>query len=137
VAVVFALAACNTTSDRRDLYSPDKPQGPATAELRDWTLFGNNNHQSTTSTVAVASTAPVPPAGPIAPPPPMPESGTPDTSLGAPAATPMPGVPPIPRRIIRPVATPAPQPSSSDAIPVATPADAGGGGGGDIPGLSQ
>jgi hypothetical protein len=148
VAVVFALAACKTTSDRRDLYSPTKPSGPATAELRDWTLFGGNNHKSTTYTYAVSTSAASPEAGPIAPPPPAP----PDTSapdIGAPEATPVPGeapmpVPRAPKYTPGPVTPAAPQSGGdSGGIPMATPADAGGGGsdsgggGGGIPGLSQ
>jgi hypothetical protein len=149
VAVVCALAACKTTSDRRDLFSPNKPQGPATAELRDWTLFGHNNHKSTTYSYPVAQAgAAAPDSGPIAPPPPVPpaDSAAPDNAIGAPEATPVPGTmtPHVPKYTPQSVPPAASQPAGgADAIPVATPTDAGGGGGSDsgggssIPGLSQ
>jgi hypothetical protein len=153
LAVVCALAACKTTADRRDLYSPNKPEGPATAKLRDWTLFGHDNHKSTTYTYAISTTSAEPAAsGPIAPPPPLPpaDSTTPDTNAGAPEATPMPGAEPVMPRAPKYTpqsVTPAPAStgaSTSGGIPMATPTDAGGGGGSSdsgggssIPGLSQ
>jgi len=148
LAVVCTLTACKTTSDRRDLYSPNKAQGPYTAKLRGMTLAGQYNHQSTTYTYPVTATGPLAPAetGPIAPPPPPPPPGPsmPDTNVGAPAATPMPQVMPV--MPAPATTTPAMPPTSaapanaSSAIPVATPAAAGGGdssGGQNIPGLSQ
>ena len=147
VVAVCGLAACKTTSDRRDLYSPTKPSGPATAELRDWTLFGGNNHKSTTYTYAI-STPSVAPGGPIAPPPPAPaaDNGMPDINSGAPAATPVPGaeVPVVPHapKYTSGATPPAPAGGGAGGIPMATPTDAGGGGdsgggSGAIPGLSQ
>jgi hypothetical protein len=136
VAVFCALTACKTTADRRDLYSPDKAQGPYTAKLRGMTLFGNYNHQSTTYSFPVAQSAGLPPeeSEPIAPPPPPPPtSAMPDTNAGAPAATPMPQVMPVMPAPAMPPTTAAPA-NPSSVIPVATPAAAGDQ---NIPGLSQ
>lgn len=108
IALVCALVACKTTSDRFDLYSPDKPQGPATQKLRGMTLAGRYDHQSNTFTYPVTgSVGGVPPeeSGPIAPPPPLPPA---ESGIGAPAPTPLPAaIPaaPLPNAVPMPGAT--------------------------------
>jgi hypothetical protein len=149
VAAVCALAACETTADRRDLYAPNKPEGPYTDKLREMTLAWRLDHQSSTFTYAVAGNGSQPPdeSGPIAPPPPPPPpSATPDTESGAPAATPMPesalpggNAPAAVPGLSAPAATPsaAGLPAPAPA-PAATPAPAGGANSAPvIPGLSQ
>jgi hypothetical protein len=143
VAVVCALAACETTADRRDLFAPNKPQGPYTDMLR-----------GIASATPPAEAGAVPPGEPGSntpppPPPPPPPSETPDiNNVGAPAATPMPVTPMVPLPVTPTPAAPAPAapapaaPSLSAPAPVTpagTPATSGGGASPapDIPGLSQ
>jgi hypothetical protein len=129
VAVVFALTACKTTADRYDLYAPDRPHGPATDKLRGMTLLGRYNHQSTTYTYPASETALLPPPPPPPPeggptPPPagtetgVPVNGTPEMNVGAPAATPMPGVAPVaPLPGTTTPTTPPPAGADQQAIP--------------------
>jgi len=133
VVAACALTACETTADRRDLYSEDKPQGPYYTMLH-----------SKGGMIAQATPTPAPEGGPIAPmlppppPPPPADTGTPDTEIGAPAATPVPdAITPIPTTTAPPTVT-APSTSSAPAATPAAAAGAGGtSGGGLIPGLSQ
>ncbi|MGA3170028.1 MAG: hypothetical protein ABSE62_03360 [Chthoniobacteraceae bacterium] len=124
VAVVCTLTACKTTSDRFDLYSPNKPHGPYTDRVRGMTLAYRYNHQSTTYTVPVTGSQPPeeqPGGGEIAPPPPPPPpEATP---------TPVPEMAPLPASVA-PTTVPEMPPPAAAATPAATPAVA-------IPGLSQ
>jgi len=138
LAVACTLTACSTTARRLDLYSPNKAQGPYTAELRQWTLAGRNNHQSLAYNVPVAEPTPPPTPGaevdqnaPLPPPPPPPESTSPESDVGAPAATPVPQLAPAPMPV-------TPQAPPAMSAPAATPAsDSDGGSNPVIPGLSQ
>jgi hypothetical protein len=141
VAVVFTLTACKTTADRFDLYQPSRAEGPATARLRDWTLFGRYNHQSTTYTVPVTEAAAPPPPSENAPLPPLPAPGATDQNTGLPSATPLPAAVPS---ITAPANT-APNPAPAITAPAATPPadnsqpppDAGSSPAPSRPGLSQ
>ncbi len=124
-AVVFALSACKTTADRFDLYQPDKAQGPATARLREETLWGRFNHQSTTSTYPVAAATPAPtPAegGSIILPPALPGATPLPAAVPAmtPAAAPAPSAPPA----IPGLTAPAPTTPATSPAPAASPAPA-------------
>jgi hypothetical protein len=161
VAVVCALAACETTADHRDLYAPDKPRGPYTEKLRAINYARGSNREVETPEYAAATAAtpaaqPAQETGPIAPPPPppppAPASTTPATEAGAPAATPMPetalpqtAAPSTVPGLSAPMATPASGAPSlavppAPAVPAATPAAGAGAGASPapvIPGLSQ
>ena len=139
VAVVCALTACKTTSDRFDLFAPNRPQGPYTERSRGMTLAGRYNHQSTTYTYPVREgllTTPPPAQEGVAPgavPPATPSEvtpGIPPTSVPGPgaSATIIPGstAPVItPSAGSQPFAVPPPVAPA----PASTPAP--------IPGLSQ
>jgi hypothetical protein len=143
VAVVCALAACETTADRRDLFAPNKPQGPYTDML----------HGKPAPVVAQNGPQPPQAAGlplPPPPPPPPPPSTTPETDAGAPAATPMPGTATpgsnASSTLIPGTSAPVTTPSSGSeplavpppAVPAATPApETGTSPPPVIPGLSQ
>jgi hypothetical protein len=77
LAVVCALTACKTTSDRFDLYSPDKPQGPYTAKLMAMNFPTRDVPEvpDTTGTSSQSSSDNTPPPPP--PPPPRPGGGPP------------------------------------------------------------
>jgi hypothetical protein len=159
VAVVCALAACETTADHRDLFAPDKPQGPYTDKLRALNYSRGSNRPASTAAFPLASAGAQPPqeTGPIAPPPPPPPpppSTTQEPEAGAPAATPMPetALPGTTAPASVPgLSVPAATPSTgteplavppAPAAPAATPApDTGAGAGASpapaIPGLSQ
>ena len=88
LAAICALTACKTTSDRFDLYSPDRAHGPATERLREMTLAGRYDHKSSTHTYVKRGPV-VPeeggPAGAVPPVPPVP-GAVPETNSGAPQA---------------------------------------------------
>jgi hypothetical protein len=141
VAVVCALTACKTTADRRDLYSPNKPEGPYTARLESINFPFRNVYVPPTATYAV-NQAPADNGQTPLPPPPPPadgETGTPET--GAPEPTPLPeAMPPMPAPAPAPAAPITPPPAApapaAPAAPAATP-DTGSAPTPTIPGLSQ
>jgi hypothetical protein len=134
LAVVCALTACKTTSDRFDLYSPDKPQGPYTAKLMAMNFPTRDVPEvpDTTGTSSQSSSdnTPLPPP----PPPPASEEET-APPAGAPEPTPMPqAMPSVPAAPMTPApAMPGP---AAAPMPAATP-DTGGASTPTIPGLSQ
>ena len=85
------LTACTTTANRRDLWSPDKGNGPYTQQFRNMTLIGRSDHRSHTYTYTVyhevgeqqqpsaSSAAPLPPQ-----PAPTPGANTPSASAPLP-----------------------------------------------------
>lgn len=88
---LFSLAACTTTANRREMWSPAKGHGPYTDKLRNMTLSGRSDHRSQTFTVPVTKQAGgQPPAG--ATPAPAPNAAAPSSSTGAPPAP----APPLP-----------------------------------------
>ncbi|HEX4085727.1 MAG TPA: hypothetical protein VHY22_12495, partial [Chthoniobacteraceae bacterium] len=120
-AAVCILAGCKTTADRFSLYQPDRPQGPAIDKLRGMTLAGRFNHQSATYTYPVsAAQPPQEPATETTPPPPPPPSTgpgvtAPESTLGAPAPTPMPNGAVIPPSTQTPAVPPATPPATAPA----------------------
>jgi hypothetical protein len=149
-ALVFALTACRTTSNRFDLYQMDRPHGPGTTRLRGMTLGGRYDHGSSVTTYNMPASGAAPAAaatGPVAPPPPPPPpENTPESSVGAPQPTPLPEAVPVVPPPAEPGSAPgtvpvAPPPAAPPGAitppPAAPPADSSASPNPVIPGLSQ
>jgi hypothetical protein len=72
LALLFLLAACTTTSNRRELFARPKAHGPWTMKSRGLTLDGRYSHDSQVSHYVVRKYG-----GPSAPSTPPPDAPTP------------------------------------------------------------